>query len=149
MLLFILKFIKKKDKSKTHYEFDKLNIKFQSDSANWKICCFVMITENDVTQDRKLKSEFLESLKERDSERGSIAYDENGEERPWIMLPPNLLDKLFQKYPNLNYGAIEYYARDKYPFTINQIKQDPNYLLLAKEDSYKKLENMTLNANYR
>ena len=36
-----------------------------------------MITENDVTQDRKLKSEFLESLKERDSERGSIAYDEN------------------------------------------------------------------------
>lgn len=96
-----------------------------------------MITENDVTQDRKLKSEFLESLKERDSERGSIAYDENGKERPWIMLPRNLLGKLFQKYPNLNYGAIWYYARDKYPFTINQIKQDPNYLILAKEDSYK------------
>lgn len=179
---------KKKDESKNHYEFDKINIKFQSDSANWKICCFVMITENDITLDRKLKTEFLESLKKRDSERGSIAYDENEKERPWIMLPPPLLGKLFRKYPNLNCGPIEYYARDKYPFTINQIKQDPNYLILAKEDSYKnqkefrifvggpnnsfssiegnilkinwrknitygtnfkKLENTTLNANYR
>lgn len=56
---------KKKDESKNHYEFDKINIKFQSDSANWKICCFVMITENDITLDRKLKTEFLESLKKK------------------------------------------------------------------------------------
>lgn len=70
------------------YDFDELTIKLVNpDAATWRISCFVIVYESDITPEGNLSQTFIDSLLDTSSEKGSIALDDLGRLRPWVWIP--------------------------------------------------------------
>lgn len=114
----------------------KYKIEFTSkdSEATWRISSFTKIS-NDMIDDNILSNDTLRKLLEDNSEKGSIARDIEGNLRPWVYIPYDILTKSLNKY-RIMHGSVHYYRNNEYPFSIEDIVVNPNHLLLAKDVSY-------------
>ena len=120
-----------------NYNFKSTKIEFCNNdkTSTWRLASFVYITLNDIDTNRNLKNSFINDLVLGGNKRKGIALDKTNNFRPWVYIPYCVFIKCLCKL-RISGGVVKYYQPNKYPFSINDILEEPNCLLLAKDDSY-------------
>lgn len=121
-----------------YYRFDNFKFEFNSSlETTWRISCFTQITKSDI-ENGKLSSTFIKNLLNQETDKGSIAFDDRGNFRPFIYVGVDTMkDALNGK--EFYYGTVHYYDKKKKNFTysFNDIIGTPDLILLEKPSEYK------------
>ena len=121
-----------------YYRFDNFKFEFNSSlETTWRISCFTQITKSDI-ENGKLSSTFIKDLLNQETNKGSIAFDDRGNFRPFIYVDVDTMkDALNGK--EFYYGTVHYYNKKKAKFTysFNDVMGTPDLILLEKPSEYK------------
>ena len=121
-----------------YYRFDNFKFEFNSSlETTWRISCFTQITKSDI-ENSKLSSTFIKNLLNQKTAKGSIAFDDSGNFRPFIYVDVDTMrEALIAK--EFYYGTVHYYDKKKKKFTysFNDVVGTPSLILLEKPSEYK------------
>ena len=121
-----------------YYRFDNFKFEFNSSlETTWRISCFTQITKSDI-ENGKLSSAFIKNLLNQKTAKGSIAFDDSGNFRPFIYIDVDTMrEALIAK--EFYYGTVHYYDKKKKKFTysFNDVVGTPSLILLEKPSEYK------------
>ena len=121
-----------------YYRFDNFKFEFNSSlETTWRISCFTQITKSDI-ENSKLSSTFIKNLLNQKTAKGSIAFDDSGNFRPFIYIDVDTMrEALIAK--EFYYGTVHYYDKKKKKFTysFNDVVGTPSLILLEKPSEYK------------
>lgn len=121
-----------------YYRFDNFKFEFNSSlETTWRISCFTQITKSDI-ENGKLSSAFIKNLLNQKTAKGSIAFDDSGNFRPFIYIDVDTMrEALIAK--EFYYGTVHYYNKKKKKFTysFNDVVGTPSLILLEKPSEYK------------
>lgn len=121
-----------------YYRFDNFKFEFNSSlETTWRISCFTQITKSDI-ESGKLSSTFIKGLLNQKTDKGSIAFDDRGNFRPFIYVDVDTMkDALNGK--EFYYGTVHYYNKKKAKFTYSfyDVVKTPSLILLEKPSEYK------------
>lgn len=121
-----------------YYRFDNFKFEFNSSlETTWRISCFTQITKSDI-ENSKLSSTFIKNLLNQETAKGSIAFDDSGNFRPFIYVDVDTMrEALIAK--EFYYGTVHYYDKKKKKFTYSfyDVIGTPSLILLEKPSEYK------------
>ena len=121
-----------------YYRFDNFKFEFNSSlETTWRISCFTQITKSDI-ENSKLSSTFIKNLLNQETAKGSIAFDDSGNFRPFIYVDVDTMrEALISK--EFYYGTVHYYDKKKKKFTYSfyDVIGTPSLILLEKPSEYK------------
>ena len=121
-----------------YYRFDNFKFEFNSSlETTWRISCFTQITKSDI-ENGKLSSAFIKNLLNQKTAKGSIAFDDSGNFRPFIYIDVDTMrEALIAK--EFYYGTVHYYDKKKKKFTYSfyDVIGTPSLILLEKPSEYK------------
>ncbi len=121
-----------------YYRFDNFKFEFNSSlETTWRISCFTQITKSDI-ENGKLSNTFIKDLLNQETDKGSIAFDDRGNFRPFIYVDVDTMkDALNGK--GFYYGTVHYYNKKKAKFTysFDDVIGTPDLILLEKPSEYK------------
>lgn len=121
-----------------YYRFDNFKFEFNSSlETTWRISCFTQITKSDI-ENGKLSNTFIKDLLNQETDKGSIAFDDRGNFRPFIYVDVDTMkDALNGK--GFHYGTVHYYNKKKAKFTysFDDVIRTPDLILLEKPSEYK------------
>lgn len=121
-----------------YYRFDNFKFEFNSSlETTWRISCFTQITKSDI-ENGKLSNTFIKDLLNQETDKGSIAFDDRGNFRPFIYVDVDTMkDALNGK--GFYYGTVHYYNKKKAKFTysFDDVIRTPDLILLEKPSEYK------------
>ncbi|HEM6289027.1 TPA: hypothetical protein ACGPBH_000194 [Streptococcus suis] len=137
------RFIRRGDKEENgvvydYYHFDNFKLEINSSlETTWRISCFTQITKNDIEND-KLSSTFIEKLLNQETDKGSIAFDDKGDFRPFIYVDVNTMKDALKRR-EFYYGSVHYYdkKKKKYTYSFDDVVRTPDIILLEKPSEYK------------
>lgn len=114
------------------FRFDSIKFEFLNvnNDATWHLASFTAI-------DSKPNTEFINNLLDKSGPKGSIAYNNKNEFRPWVYIPYTEFKRCLSHFNELTCGKVSYYTDNTYPYNIDDITLNPNKLLLAKDRNYK------------
>lgn len=121
-----------------YYHFDNFKFEFNSSlETTWRISCFTQITQSDI-ENGKLSSTFIKNLLNQETDKGSIAFDDRGNFRPFIYVDADTMKDALNG-EEFYYGTVHYYDKKKKKFTysFNDVIGTPDLILLEKPSEYK------------
>jgi hypothetical protein len=121
-----------------YYCFDNFKFEFNSSlETTWRISCFTQITKSDI-ENGKLSSDFIKNLLNQKTDKGSIAFDDKGNFRPFIYVDVDTMKDALNG-EEFYYGTVHYYNKKKKKFTysFNDVLRTPHLILLEKPIEYK------------
>lgn len=121
-----------------YYRFDNFKFEFNSSlETTWRISCFTQITKSDI-ENSKLSSTFIKNLLNQETAKGSIAFDDSGNFRPFIYVDVDTMREALNA-KEFYYGTVHYYDKKKKKFTYSfyDVIGTPSLILLEKPSEYK------------
>lgn len=121
-----------------NYRFDNFKFEFNSSlETTWRISCFTQITKSDI-ENGKLSSTFIKNLLNQKTDKGSIAFDDRGNFRPFIYVDVDTMKDALNG-EEFYYGTVHYYDKKKKKFTysFDDVIGTPDLILLEKPSEYK------------
>ena len=121
-----------------YYRFDNFKFEFNSSlETTWRISCFTQITKSDI-ENSKLSSTFIKNLLNQETAKGSIAFDDSGNFRPFIYVDVDTMREALMAR-EFYYGTVHYYDKKKKKFTYSfyDVIGTPSLILLEKPSEYK------------
>ncbi|WP_455145263.1 hypothetical protein [Streptococcus constellatus] len=121
-----------------YYRFDNFKFEFNSSlETTWRISCFTQITKSDI-ENGKLSSTFIKNLLIQETDKGSIAFDDRGNFRPFIYVDVDAMKNALNG-KEFYYGTVHYYdkKKEKFTYSFDDVIGTPDLILLEKPGEYK------------